>query len=92
MKARATTYTRPALRSLAENGWVVLLRPRIATMVAFVAFLGAMLAVGPADGIGRSLEAALWITLVTGAASVFNQVLERDDRRPHAPDPATGRW
>lgn len=78
MKARTTTLTRPTLRELAGNGWVVLLRPRIAVMIGFVAFLGAMLATGPADGLGRSFEAAIWIVLITGSASVFNQVLERD--------------
>ena len=78
MKARTTTLTRPTLRELAGNGWVVLLRPRIALMIGFVAFLGAMLATGPADGLGRSIEAAFWIVLITGSASIFNQVLERD--------------
>lgn len=59
--------------------WLVLLRPRIAVMVALMALLGA--SVAPGTSFPRALEAALWITLVTGSASVLNQVLERDTDR-----------
>jgi heme o synthase len=53
-----------------------LIRPRMAAMIALMVILGASMA-----GTGqwaRSLEAALYVTLVTGAASILNQVLERE--------------
>ncbi|MEZ5976471.1 MAG: heme o synthase [Planctomycetota bacterium] len=59
------------------SGWLVLLRPRIAVMVVLMAVLGAYLAPGD-GGWGRFFEASLYVLLVTGAASVFNQVLERE--------------
>ena len=54
-----------------------MLRPRIAVMVALMVVLGANLA-GPMDSFGVYLEAALYVVLVTGSASAFNQVLERE--------------
>ena len=59
-----------------QNPWLVLLRPRIAVMVTIMAVLGA--AVVPGFTWGPAIEAALLITLVTGSASILNQVLERD--------------
>jgi protoheme IX farnesyltransferase len=59
--------------------WLVLLRPRVASMVALVSALGAALV--PGSSLGSICEAALWITLVTACASVLNQVLERDTDR-----------
>lgn len=57
-----------------------LFKVRIASFVGLSAFVGGILAPG-----GRALpsfEASLWITLSAGAASAFNQVLEREtDRR-----------
>ena len=47
-------------------------------MVWLTALVGALLAQGPATGLARPLEAALYVTLVTGCASVLNQVLERE--------------
>lgn len=60
----------------AQNPWLVLLRPRIAAMVMIMALLGAM--VVPGMSWIPAMEAALLITLVTGSASILNQVLERD--------------
>ncbi len=59
--------------------WVVLVRPRVALMVALVSALGAALVPGASPA--GILEAALWITLVAACASVLNQVLERDTDR-----------
>ena len=56
----------------------VLLRPRIAGLVAFTAFISAVLAGGPNAGFGAAIEVALWVTLSAGAGSVLNQVLEKD--------------
>lgn len=56
--------------------WLELLRPRVASMVTLMALLGA--ATAPGSTFPRALEAALLITLVTGCASVLNQVLERE--------------
>ncbi len=73
-------------------GWLTLIRPRIAVMVALMALLGGMLAkhLSLEATWLTALEAALYITLVTGAASVFNQVVERDtdgrmERTKHRP-------
>jgi protoheme IX farnesyltransferase len=65
-----------AQAGVAQNPWLVLLRPRIAVMVMIMALLGA--AVVPGFSWGPAIEAALLITLVTGSASILNQVLERD--------------
>ena len=72
--------------------WLALLRPKIAAMVVLTAVIGGVLA-GGVGALERALEAALYIALVTGAASVFNQVLEREtdglmERTRHRPLPA----
>ncbi len=57
-----------------------LFKVRIASFVGLSAFVGGILA--PGGRAWPALEASLWITLSAGAASAFNQVLERDtDRR-----------
>lgn len=61
--------------------WLELFKPRIAAMVGFAAFVGALLAAGPGADLARLFEAALAITAVAGASAVFNQVLERDTDR-----------
>ena len=72
-----------------RSGWIVLLRPRIAVMVALMSMLGAYL--GSANGSwAQYIEAAFYIVLVTGSASTFNQLFERDtdalmDRTSHRP-------
>jgi len=63
------------------SDWIALLKPRIALMVALSAFVGGLLAAGPGADLVRVVEAAVWITLTAGAASVFNQVIERDTDR-----------
>ena len=60
------------------QAWLVLLRVRIALMVFTVTLCGALLAGEWGTGYGACLEAALYVTLVTGCASILNQVLERD--------------
>jgi protoheme IX farnesyltransferase len=55
-----------------------LTRPRIAVLVAFSAFVGGLLAAGPAASLWRVAEAALWVACAGASASVLNQVLERD--------------
>ena len=64
-------------RAGALSAWLVLVRPRMALMVYLTVFAGAWLG-NPAADLVRLLEAALYVTLVAGAASVLNQVLERD--------------
>jgi len=61
--------------------YLALLKLRIASFVGFSAFVGGLLAAAPGTPIGRILEASVWVTLAAGAASVFNQVLERDTDR-----------
>ena len=73
----ASSVSKSESKSLARSGWIVLLRPRIAVMVALMSVLGSYLAL-PMASWGEYLEAALYVVLVTGSASVFNQVLERD--------------
>ncbi|MFT4539944.1 MAG: protoheme IX farnesyltransferase [Planctomycetota bacterium] len=62
--------------------WMMLLRPRLATLVVLAAWMGALMAVRAGGvesaGLWRCFEAALYVALVTGAASVLNQVFERD--------------
>lgn len=72
-----------AHRARAERGrllasWLVLLRPRVAVLVLLSAFVGGLVAAGPSADLLAVLEAALWVTCTAAAASVFNQVLERD--------------
>ena len=73
MKAHAAA----AERSLILE-WLALLRPRVALLVYLAALIGALLALGRGVSAGSAFEAALYVTLVTGCASVLNQVLERD--------------
>jgi len=68
-----------AARRVAD--YAVLTKPRIASMVALSAFIGGLLAEGPHADLGRIALASVWITLAAAAASVFNQVLERDTDR-----------
>ncbi|MCP5020165.1 MAG: protoheme IX farnesyltransferase [bacterium] len=58
-------------------GYLTLIRPRIAVMVALLSVLGATLADWHGPWFPR-FEAALYIVLVTGSASCFNQLFERD--------------
>ena len=58
--------------------WFELLRGRIASMVFLTTVLGAWLASPDATGLVRGLEAAFYVVLVTGSASILNQVLERE--------------
>ncbi len=62
------------------GAWAELLRVRVATMVFLTAALGGWLATREAsiDNLARCFEAALYVLLVTGSASILNQVIERD--------------
>lgn len=78
---RVTTLAQEgAERSLIAD-WAELLRPKIAGLVAFTAFIAAVIAGGPGGAIGEAFEVALWVTLSAGAGSVLNQVLEKDTDR-----------
>lgn len=70
-----------AHRAAVVRHWAELLRVRIAAMVVLTALLGAWLAAPDAEGLLRGLEASVAILLVTAAASILNQVLERDTDR-----------
>jgi protoheme IX farnesyltransferase len=61
--------------------YLTLTKPRIASMVALSAFIGALLAAGPHADLGRVSLSALFVTLAAAAASALNQVLERDTDR-----------
>ncbi len=61
--------------------FLTLTKPRIGAMVALSAFIGGLLAEGPHAALGRVALAALYVTGAAAAASVFNQVLERDTDR-----------
>jgi protoheme IX farnesyltransferase len=61
--------------------FLALTKPRIGAMVALSAFIGGLLAEGPHAALGRVGLAALYVTGAAAAASVFNQVLERDTDR-----------
>jgi protoheme IX farnesyltransferase len=61
--------------------YLTLTKPRIASMVALSAFIGGLLAEGPHADLARVALAAACITVAAAAASVFNQVLERDTDR-----------
>ena len=76
--ARTTTLLPETGLGAQLADWAELLRPRIAGMVAFTAFIAAMLACGPGGDLGVAFEVTLWVTLSAGAGSVLNQVLERD--------------
>ena len=89
MTASTPNETREAAASRPGLGWLTLLRPRIASMVVLMSILGAYLG-QPGGTWAQYLEAALYILLVTGSASIFNQVFERDtdalmDRTRHRP-------
>lgn len=58
--------------------WVELTRLRLAVLMAFCAFVGGLLAHGPGGALLPVLEATLYVTLSAAAASVLNQVLERE--------------
>ena len=74
-----------AVSSIAETrgaagAWADLLRARIAVMVFLTGALGGWLATRNPDVINllRCVEVGLYILLVTGSASILNQVHERD--------------
>jgi protoheme IX farnesyltransferase len=77
---QADSPTQSTLRTETSllRAWLVLLRVRIASMVFTVTLCGALLAVEWGAGYASGLEVALYVTLVTGCASILNQVLERD--------------
>jgi heme o synthase len=58
--------------------WAELTRLRLAVLLAFCAFVGGLLARGPGADLALVLEATLYVTLSAAAASVLNQVLERE--------------
>ncbi|MCB9913815.1 MAG: protoheme IX farnesyltransferase [Planctomycetes bacterium] len=62
----------------AAADWAELAKLKLASLVAFSAFVGALLGVGPEGDLGRALEAALWISAAAAAGGALNQVLERD--------------
>jgi protoheme IX farnesyltransferase len=61
--------------------YLTLLKLRIASFVGLSAFVGGLLGASSSTPTLRIGEAALWVTLAAGAASAFNQVLERDTDR-----------
>ncbi|MEL6907550.1 MAG: heme o synthase [Planctomycetota bacterium] len=79
-----TNETRTAAAKATERGpvgaWVDLLRVRVAVMVFLTAALGGWLATREATlvNLARCLEAGLYVLLVTAAASILNQVIERE--------------
>jgi len=79
--ARTTALAREAGLGALIADWATLLRPRIALLVAFTAFIAALLAGGPGGAIGAAFEIAIWVTLSAGAGSVLNQVFEKDTDR-----------
>lgn len=61
--------------------WAELTKLRLAAMVGFTAFVGALLGARGGE-FASALEAALWVTCSAASGGVLNQVLERDlDRR-----------
>jgi heme o synthase len=70
----ATPVERSVL-SQALSDWAILAKHRITSFVAFSAFCGGLLS---GATWGHSAEAALWITLLSAASGMFNQVVERD--------------
>ena len=83
MSLQTRTDVRTADRGIGAtlNDWVVLTKLRLASLVTFAAFVGALLAEGSGASIWPALEAALWITASAAAGGVLNQVLERDTDR-----------
>jgi protoheme IX farnesyltransferase len=80
-EVHTTTIARETGLGAQLADWATLLRPRIAGLVAFTAFITAMLACGPGGDLAVAFEVALWVTLSAGAGSVLNQVFERDTDR-----------
>ena len=79
MRAQVAAAERPLTLE-----WLALLRPKVALLVLLTALVGALLALGRGVDATPAFEAALYVTLVTGCASVLNQVLEREsDARMH---------
>lgn len=76
LRSSTSAVERTLLDSAAD--YAALTKPRIASFVAFSAFVGGLLAAGPSADLRRVVEATVWITCSAAAASVFNQVLERD--------------
>ncbi len=58
--------------------WADLMKLRLASLVAFSAFVGALLGGGPGGTLAAALEAALWVAASAGAGGILNQVFERD--------------
>lgn len=79
-----TSTSRSSSAAATERGalapWTDLLRVRVATMVFLTGALGGWLATRDAAlaNLARCLEAGFYVLLVTGAASILNQVIERD--------------
>jgi protoheme IX farnesyltransferase len=63
------------------NDWVQLTKLRLASLVSFAAFVGALLAEGRGGSVLNAIEAALWITASAASGGTLNQVLERDTDR-----------
>lgn len=78
MKDAVKVLTATTVTPSATADWLSLLRPKVAMMVFLTALVGALLAAGRGADATPAFEAALYITLVTGCASVLNQVLERE--------------
>jgi heme o synthase len=87
---------KPQVQTAAEThspvqDWLMLVRPRVAVMVAVVTWVGAFLGSGLLGAEAFAcLEAAVYVTLVTACASILNQVLEREtdglmNRTKHRP-------
>ncbi len=82
-----STTTQALARPLALE-WLSMLRLRMAAMITLSTAIGAVLGAGDAGALsafgggatalGACLEAGLYVALVTGCASILNQVLERD--------------
>lgn len=81
MTGLRATIAAPSLRAQVQArvlDWVELTRLRLAVLMAFSAFVGGLLARGPGVDLAGVLEATLYVTLSAAAASVLNQVLERE--------------
>lgn len=65
----------PARGHSAVADWAVLAKHRITSFVAFSALCGGLLSDA---SFAASAEAALWIALLSAAAGMFNQVVERE--------------
>ncbi len=75
----AVASTQPLTRvTRALRDWIVLTKLRIGSFVIMAAFAGALLVDGPDTDVGRAFVAALYVGAIASAASIFNQVIERD--------------